>query len=497
MNFDSRSERSNSLSDIEIIQGGMGIGVSCYKLAGAVAAEGAMGVVSGTAIGPVLARKLQEGDPDGYIRQALNAFPDREIANQIVKKYFAEEGHEAGRPYKSVPLFNVDSRGLALKLNMAGAFAEVWLAKNIAAQQSDKPGLIGINLLTKLQAPTLSALFGAMLAEVDCVIMGAGIPHDIPRQLGNLALGIQARLRFEVSGSIEESNVTFNPADYPDILKSDFFKSIKLPSFLAIVASNTLATRLSRNEYPPTGFIIEGPTAGGHNAPPRDKITYGDRDHVDLGQIAQLSRPFWLAGGYDSPEMLKEAQAEGATGVQVGSAFAVCEESGINPSLRERIINQVMSEGAEIVTDMLASPTGFPFKIMQLSGTMSEDPVNRERTRVCDLGFLREAYVDGTSADGLDIIKYRCAAEPEKDYIQKGGNPEAVIGRICLCNGLMATIGLGQTRHGITEKPIVTAGDTLNEVTHRLVNVYGRHFSAKDVVMYLRGHSSDENISNV
>ena len=66
--------------DVDIIQGGMGVGVSDYELARAVAAEGAMGVVSGTVIGPVLARRLQNGDPDGSMRLALAAFPDQAIA---------------------------------------------------------------------------------------------------------------------------------------------------------------------------------------------------------------------------------------------------------------------------------------------------------------------------------------------------------------------------------------------------------------------------------
>ena len=63
------------------------------------------------------------------------------------------------------------------------------------------------------------------------------------------------------------------------------------------------------------GFVIEGPTAGGHNAPPRGKlqldesgdVIYGERDRVDLEKIRQLGKPFWLAGGYGSPEKLREA----------------------------------------------------------------------------------------------------------------------------------------------------------------------------------------------
>ncbi len=476
------------IKDIDIIQGGMGIGVSWYKLAGAVAAEGAMGVISGTVIGPVLARRLQEGDPNGLMREALKAFPDQEISGRIIERYYSEEGHKDNSPYKSVPMFNIDSSGYALELNMVGAFVEVWLAKHIASEKSKNPGPIGMNLLTKLQAPTLSALYGAMLAGVDCIIMGAGIPHDIPEQLNNLVLGKEARLRFDVTGSKQNHYITFNPENYPNLLNKVYHEKLKRPTFLAIVASNTLAKRLSNKDCPPNGFIIEGPTAGGHNAPPRDKVNYGDRDIVDIDEIAELERPFWLAGGYDHPQKVEEAKKKGANGVQVGTAFAICEDSGISPQLKKKIIEEIMNDGIEVVTDMLASPTGFPFKVVQLSGTISESDVLKNRQKVCDLGFLREAYVSGISEDGKEIINYRCASEPEKDYIKKGGNLEDTVGRTCLCNALMATIELGQTHHGKKEDPIVTAGDTLNDITRRLVSIYGKDISAKDVVMYLRGN---------
>jgi NAD(P)H-dependent flavin oxidoreductase YrpB (nitropropane dioxygenase family) len=50
-----------------IIQGGMGIGVSNYRLARATSRAGALGVVSGTALDTVLVRRLQLGDESGEI----------------------------------------------------------------------------------------------------------------------------------------------------------------------------------------------------------------------------------------------------------------------------------------------------------------------------------------------------------------------------------------------------------------------------------------------
>ena len=58
-----------------IIQGGMGVAVSSWRLARAVSLRGQLGVVSGTAIDSVFVRRLQDGDPGGHVRRAMAAFP--------------------------------------------------------------------------------------------------------------------------------------------------------------------------------------------------------------------------------------------------------------------------------------------------------------------------------------------------------------------------------------------------------------------------------------
>jgi nitronate monooxygenase len=220
------------------------------------------------------------------------------------------------------------------------------------------------------------------------------------------------------------------------------------------------------------GFVIEGPTAGGHNAPPRGKPQldaagepiYGERDRVELEKIRDLGLPFWLAGGYGSPEKVRESLAAGATGVQVGTAFAYCAESSLRDDYKQALLAKVISGDARIVTDSLASPTGFPFKVAQLEGTLSERDVYSARRRVCDLGYLREAYKD---SDGK--IGYRCPGEPVTVYVSKGGKQENTVGRTCLCNALVATIGQPQVRSGrYVERGLVTSGDGLTGIARFL-----------------------------
>jgi hypothetical protein len=108
------------------------------------------------------------------------------------------------------------------------------------------------------------------------------------------------------------------------------------------------------------------------------------------------------------------------------------------------------------------------------------DPaVYQERCRVCDLGVLRETY---QKPDGS--IGFRCAAEPEEIYVSKGGESAQIVGRMCLCNSLCASAGIGQLRGGQEEPPIVTIGDDLEAVREALLA--GRDtFTAADVIARL------------
>jgi nitronate monooxygenase len=373
--------------------------------------------------------------------------------------------------------------GAALtELTVAANFVEVFLAKE------GHSGRVGINLLEKIQLVTLPSLYGAMLAGVDYVLMGAGIPRAIPGALDRLAAGDAAELKIDVEGALpaEEFISRLDPqeifAGNPPVLRR--------PSFLAIVSSATLALTLAKKSNGRVdGFVIEGAVAGGHNAPPRGPMqlnpsgepVYGPRDVPDLAKIRELGLPFWLAGAQARPEKLGEARRLGAAGIQVGTAFAFCEESGVEPALKREAIRSSRAGTARAFTDPAASPTGFPFKVVEMPGTLSDPAAYAARTRICDLGYLRQPY---RKSDGS--VGYRCASEPVEDYVRKGGKAAETVGRKCLCNGLAATVGLGQVRAGVAELPLVTAGDEVADLA-RLIPVGADTYRAEDVLNYLRG----------
>ena len=58
------------------------------------------------------------------------------------------------------------------------------------------------------------------------------------------------------------------------------------------------------------------------------------------------------------------------------------------------------SGGLHVYTDAVASPTGFPFKVVQLEETLSDTAEYEKRSRICDLGYLRHAYDKGDGAIG-------------------------------------------------------------------------------------------------
>jgi NAD(P)H-dependent flavin oxidoreductase YrpB (nitropropane dioxygenase family) len=471
-----------------IIQGGMGVAISGWELANAVARRNEMGVVSGTVLEVVMARRLQLGDPGGHVRRALDNFPFREAAARILETYFVEDGDNGGRQLKNVRTFTIDPGVPLQELTVAANFVEVFLAKE------GHDGPVGINYLRKIELPIPFSIYGAMLAGVDYVIVGAGNPHDIPPLISGLTAHAEVRFPLRIQGLTSKDDnveIVFDPA----AIYGGQPPPLRRPNLLAIVASADLAAALAQQAEPPDGFIVEAPSAGGHNAPPRGprrtdeygQPVYDEKDHVDLGQLRDLGLPFWLAGSYGTPAGLRHALEEGAVGVQVGTAFAFCEESGLVPDLKRQVTEQVRDGTVEVLSDWRASPTGFPFRIVQVAGTLSDETVYGSRTRVCDLGALRVPYKTETGSIG-----YRCPAEPLRAYSDiKGGRPENTEGRLCLCNGLLATAGLAQFRSktAYEEPALVTAGADfggVRELTRR--NPSGKPFySAGDVIDYLTG----------
>jgi NAD(P)H-dependent flavin oxidoreductase YrpB (nitropropane dioxygenase family) len=467
------------------------------------------------------------------MRRALASFPDQDMVERLLDKYFIEGGKDPNKPFRSVPMWTVEPSQALLEATVIANYCEVWLAKH-DDDNTPTGGLVGINRLTKVQLPTLASLYGAMLADVDYVIMGAGIPLKIPGVLDKLSKGMDVTYPIDITGSVLETSpfIQFSPKHFwsaaagkPSLLAE---QTLKRPAFIPIVSSVVLAQSMLKRAdgIGPNkgiqGFVVELPTAGGHNAPPRgfryDPVAkthavdlndkgepvYGPKDEVDLLKFLQAAHglPFWMAGSYAHPDKLSEVVKMGAQGIQCGTLFALADESGMDETTRQEILSSIAEKDLSVFTDPVASPTGYPFKVLKLDNTLSNDENYEARPRLCSLGYLRTPYLD---EDGK--IGYRCPAEPVEDWVKKGGEIEATKGRKCLCNALCANVGFPQTRAVKTdagvketyvEGKLITIGDEVNNCRRFMkqdeTGKWG--YSAAEVVDYLKSEWNESLLRN-
>ena len=488
------------LNRVKLIQGGMGVYVSNWRLAKTVAAERpgvTAGAVSGTGLDVVYVRMLQLGDPGGHIRRALAAFDAQfgvAIGRRICERYYLPGGKAPNARFKPAPMQVVriaqggdaippaagSAGAIALTLDeeivellIATGFAEVWLARE------GHPGKIFINFLKKVELPLVYTMYGAMLAGVDGVLVGAGNPEGLPAICSRLANheAVSSDLLVLYRETGEAFSVPFDPRRVADGKLA--VKPLRRPAFLAIVSLENLVQALAQSpSEAPDGFVIEHHTAGGHNAGPQGPLVkdslgqpqYGQADEPDLRSIRQAGLPFWLAGGYGTQAGLQRALAAGATGIQVGTVFALTQESGMKATYRSAILEALgkTPDDAALVRTTLFSPTGFPFKVVQLAGTLADEAVYTSRPRVCDIGLLQQLGLGKPGTDGARRLFQRCPAAPVEGFVNKRGLEHNAQDRRCLCNGLLACVGLGQVaeRKGerFDEPAIVTLGNHLDGV---------------------------------
>ena len=442
----------------QVIQGGMGVAVSDWRLARAVSRAGQLGVVSGTALDVVVARRLQDGDPGGHVQRALDAFPVPAIAERIRRRYLRPHGRRAGQPYTPVPKISHRAPARAVELSIVANFVEVWLAKE------GHDGLVGVNYLEKVQMATPSAAYGALLAGVDYVLMGAGIPSEIPQLLDQLARHEPARLNLHVEGATAAYTVELDPEAI----------TARRPRRRCAGRSSSRSSRPTSSRRTSRAKTRPARTGSSSRARPPAATTPRRADACSSTTTASPSSvpgttPTWPRSARSACPTgwpAATARRSGCTprwtrarpGIQVGTLFALSAQSGLSPAIRTELLDELAAGTLRVRTDPLASPTGFPFKVALVDGTLSDPEVYAARPRLCDLGYLRVPF---ERAPGR--LSYRCPAEPVDEFVRKGGTTEQTTGRACLCNALTATVGLGQTRKdGYREVPVATLGNDLD-----------------------------------
>lgn len=227
----------------------MGVNVSSPLLAATVSGASrpgreTLGTISGTAVDRVMARMLQMGskDADDIVR-VLADFPFPEIAEKIITKYH-------NKPNIGIPPFTVNPTTDVIDLTVCANYAFVKLAK----QGHSNP--ISINYLEKISMPHLASIYGAMLAGVDVITMGAGMPFGIPEILQAFAEGREASYTIPVING-EGYKMKFDPKNH----YGSNIPELKIPKFIPIISSDSLGNILKMKLPKGSiyGFAIEAP----------------------------------------------------------------------------------------------------------------------------------------------------------------------------------------------------------------------------------------------
>jgi len=272
-----------SRSVLPIVQGGMGVGISAHRLAGAVAKEGAMGTIASV--------DLRHHHPDLLAEAGKSR--DREVLD---------------------------------RLNLVALDREVRGALDIAQGQ----GVVAVNVMRAVSAYA-DHVRQSCESGAHAIVMGAGLPLELPELT----------------------------AGYPEVALVPILSDARGVSIV-------LRKWMRKNRLP-DAIIIEHPAhAGGHlgAAKPADIADARFEFEVVLPDVLKVLAelgiereriPLIAAGGVNSHEKVKTLIRLGASAVQVGTAFAVTEESDAHPNFK-KVLAEAKKE--DIVTFM--SVAGLP-----------------------------------------------------------------------------------------------------------------------------------------
>ena len=273
---------------LPVVQGGMGVGVSAHGLAGSVAAEGAVGTLSSV--------DLRRHHPDLMDRTRGLDLGDTARARELIDA-----------------------------ANLEGLTREIAAAR----ARSGERGLLAINVMRAVSADAASVRC-ALEAGIDAVVVGAGLPLDLPD------------------------------------LAQDHPKAALIPILSDARGVQLLVKKWERKKRLPDAIVIEHPRlAGGHLG--AAKIADLNDPRFDLDNVIPQSLaflraagiekhiPLIAAGGVRSFEDIARLQALGAAAVQLGTPFAVTLECDAHPEFK-RVLAEARDEDMVEFTSVAGLP---------------------------------------------------------------------------------------------------------------------------------------------
>jgi nitronate monooxygenase len=332
---------------LPIVQGGMGVGVSAHRLAGSVAALGAVGTLSSV--------DLRRHHPDLMALTAKSR--DKELINRA----------------------NLEALDREIRAALALAGGNGIVAVNIMRAVSEYAPYVRQSCESGIQA----------------IVVGAGLPLDLP----------------ELTTA------------WPDIAL--------IPILSDARGIGVVLKKWMRKNRLPDAIVIEHPGwAGGHLGAAKiedlhdarfdfEAVLEGTfRLFADLG-IEREAIPLIVAGGIETPARVRELLAKGASGVQLGTAFAVTEEGDAHP-----VFKKVLAEAKPEDIVEFMSVAGLPARAVRtpwLVNYLEKLPALERRTKpraACTLAFdcLQACGLrDGLARAGQFCIDLQLAAALKGD----------------------------------------------------------------------------------
>jgi nitronate monooxygenase len=275
---------------LPIVQGGMGVGVSAHRLAGTVASLGGVGTLSSV--------DLRRHHPDLMARTSG-------LASRV--------GMDA------------DTKRQIDAANLEAVEREVCAASQIAGGR----GLIAMNIMRAV-SDYAGYVRRSLEAGVDMVVVGAGLPLDLP----DLA------------------------AEHPNALLVPILSDSR---GVALIVK-----KWERKKRLPDAIVIEHPRlAGGHLGAakiadindPRFDFDRVIPESLDFLRKAGLEGriPLIAAGGIRSCEDIARIQSLGGAGVQLGTPFAVTEEGDASDDFK-RVLAEARDEDLVEFTSVAGLP---------------------------------------------------------------------------------------------------------------------------------------------
>ena len=269
---------------IPVVQGGMGVGISAGGLAGTVARMGAVGTISSVDL-----RRLH---PD-LMEKTRPLEKSRDVAH---------------------------AKGVIDAANNEALRREIARAREI----SQGLGLIAVNVMKAISAYAQNVRT-ALEAGIDAVVVGAGLPLDLPE------------------------------------LAKDHPKAALIPILSDARGVQLIVKKWEKKGRLPDAIVIEHPRlAGGHLG--AAKIMDLNDPRFDFENVLPAVReflrsagyerhiPLIAAGGVSSHEDIQRLQELGADAVQMGTAFAVTQESDAAPEFKQVLANARPEDVVEFIS---------------------------------------------------------------------------------------------------------------------------------------------------